>query len=144
MSNDILSLLLSPVDDVTPVLRCPSATASLSDLSDGVRSAACHPKECGSTGWWSIRSSAPLRSRCTMSTLATWPWCRAPTSSSSSRGISNIWAAISLLLLSWSVSVFCCALYSSSLCFSGHVIRFFQHKLFRHHSLELNPPLWVW
>lgn len=61
-------------------------------MSDGVKSAACHPKEYGSTGLWSIRSSAPLRSRCILSTLAICLWYSGPTSSSSSKGISNIWA----------------------------------------------------
>lgn len=81
---------LSPLDGVTPVLRCQSTTVSLSNFCAGVRSAACHPKECGSTGLWSIRSSAPLRLRFTMLTSALWVWYGAPPSSSWSRSISEI------------------------------------------------------
>ena len=78
------------IDDVTPLPRCRSVTPSVSHLYDGVRSAACPLVEYGSTEWWSIRSSVPLKSRCTTSTSVEWLLCRAPTSSSSSMGISDI------------------------------------------------------
>lgn len=130
------SLFLFLLGDVTPLLRCQSGTAFLSDLFVVVRSAAYHQKECGSTAWWSIRSSAPLRLRCTMLTLVIWTSCRAPTSSSSSRTSQIFEQFINTSMTTEMVRV--------CVCFSGLVIQFFQHKLFRRPLLELNPALWVW
>lgn len=132
-------LSFHPLDDATTVRRSQSRTACRRRLSDVARSAACPPKDCGSTGPSSIRSPAHLRWRCTLSTLAAGRWSRSPVWSSLSRTVSSLIPDIEARL--WCFLLVC---FNYSLCSADHVIQFFPHKPFCRRWLGSNLLLWVW